>query len=94
MKTESQKMRTSVIIALALLAAWVGEQPALAQSSSTTIYNERGQIAGTAERQGSVTTFRDGAGRMTGTAERLPDGRIETRDAMGRMTGTTSAPRQ
>jgi YD repeat-containing protein len=83
-------MKRAFALVVALLVSTTVES--LAQS--TTIYNERGQIAGTAQTSGNVTTYRDAAGRMTGSAERLPDGRVQFRDAQGRLTGTATAPRQ
>ena len=84
---EAEQMRITLVAVLILLAV-----PASAQST-TTYYNKRGQITGSASTSGNVTTFRDRQGRMSGTAERTSNGTTIFRDGQGKMSGTATTPR-
>jgi hypothetical protein len=58
------------------------------------LYNERGQITGSASTSDNVTTFRDRSGPDDGTAERQRDGTTLFRDSQGKLTGSVTAPRR
>jgi hypothetical protein len=68
-------------IALALL------DPAAAQTSTRSFYNERGSFAGQSFTRGNCTSFSDGQGRFSGSAIRHGNS-TSFYDGRGRYTGS------
>jgi YD repeat-containing protein len=80
--------RLTAITFLALIAT-VGA--ANAEERTQQFYNDKGQIIGTATRNGNQTTFRNQKGQLTGTSTTRGNTTIFY-DSMGRQQGTATSP--
>jgi hypothetical protein len=70
-------------------------EPATAQTSTRSFYNERGSFAGQSFTRGNSTSFSDGKGRFSGSAIRHGNS-TSFYDARGRYTGSVinTSPRR
>jgi YD repeat-containing protein len=62
-----------------------------AEERTRTLYNDKGQVTGTATTRGNTTTFSNERGQSVGRAERRPDGTTNFYDDKGRIIGTSRA---
>jgi YD repeat-containing protein len=62
-----------------------------AEERMRTLYNDKGQVTGTAMTRGKTTTFSNERGQSVGRAERRGDGMTNFYDSAGRMIGSLRA---
>jgi hypothetical protein len=60
-----------------------------AEDRTRTLYNDKGQVTGTATARGNTTTFSNEKGQVTGRAERSRDATTNFYDSAGRMIGSS-----
>jgi hypothetical protein len=60
------------------------------QSTSRSLYDQRGSFAGSATTRGNETSFTDRSGKFDGTAIRNSDGTTSFYDRRGHFTGSSS----
>ena len=60
-----------------------------AEERTRTLYNDKGQLTGTATTRGNTTTFSNERGQSVGRAERRDDVVTNFYDSMGRIIGTS-----
>jgi hypothetical protein len=83
----------AIILALAPTLALT--EPAEAQSTSRSFYNERGSFAGSSVTRGNSSSFYDGQGRFSGSAIKHGNS-TSFYDGRGRYTGSSinTSPRR